>query len=162
MADEKPVPSQEDSKRDTVRINLPPTGPGGTPSAGGPSTVKLKTVSVSGATQTPEEKEATVIISRPTAPGGKPKSDTSQVEVAGAKPTTPETPRPTVKLRREAGPAPTPAPASATATPSAAKATPAPVSAIAAAPSSMETGMAIAAMVLAVAVTAYLAYVAFA
>ena len=158
MADEKPVPSQEDSKRDTVRINLPPTGPGGTPSAGGPSTVKLKIVSVSGATQTPEEKEATVIISRPTAPGGKPKADTSQVEVAGAKPTTPETPRPTVKLRREAGPAPTPAPA----TPSAAKATPAPVSAIAAASSGMDTGMAIAAMVLAVAVTAYLAYVAFA
>ena len=160
MADEKPVPSQEDSKRDTVRINLPPTGPGGTPSTGGPSTVKLKTVSVSGTTQTPEEKEATVIIGRPTAPGGKPKADTSQVEVAGAKPTTPETPRPTVKLRREARPSPTPAPAPAT--PSTAKATPAPVSAIAAAPSGMDTGMAIAAMVLAIAVTAYLAYVAFA
>ena len=158
MADEKPVPSQEDSKRDTVRINLPPTGPGGTPSTGGPSTVKLKTVSVSGTTQTPEEKEATVIIGRPTAPGGKPKADTSQVEVAGAKPTTPETPRPTVKLRREARPSPAPAPA----TPSTAKATPAPVSAIAAAPNGMDTGMAIAAMALAVAVTAYLAYVAFA
>ncbi|MGD0017410.1 MAG: hypothetical protein ABSC38_07855 [Verrucomicrobiia bacterium] len=162
MADEKPVPSQEDSKRDTVRINLPPTGPGGVPSAGGPSTVKLKTISVGGTTQTSEEKEATVIISRPTAPGVKPKSDTSHVEVAGAKPTTPATPRPTLKLRREDGPAPTPEPAPAT--PSTAKATPAPapVSAIAAAPSGMDNIMAIVAMVLAVAVTAYLAYVAFA
>ena len=152
MADEKPIPPQEDSKKDTVRINLPPSARVGTAPPGGPATVKLNLASTGAPIRTPEEKEATAIIGR-TPPVGKPKTDTSKVDVAGTKPTVPATTRPTVKLRREAEPATVAAPNMA-----------APTTAVpdVAAQSGMETGLTLAAMVLALAVTAYLAYVAFA
>jgi hypothetical protein len=151
MADEKPIPSQEDSKKDTVRINLPPSTHVGTAPPGGPATVKLNLTSTGAPIQTPEEKEATAIIGRPPAVG-KPKTDTSQVDMGGAKRTVAPTPRAAVKLRREAEPA------------AATTAAPAPTAApeFAVAPSGPETGLSVAAMVLAIAVTAYLAYVAFA
>jgi hypothetical protein len=155
MADDKFAPSQEDSKKDTVRINLPPATPVGTAPPGGPATVKLNLTSTGAPIRTPEEKEATAIIGRPPAVG-KPKTDTSKVDLAKAKQAVPATPRPTVKLRREPEPA-------AAAAPSAAPAMAAtPVASIAAAPSGAETGISVAAMVLAVAVVAYLAYVVFA
>jgi len=152
MADEKPVPPQEDSKKDTVRINLPTAARVGTAPPGGPATVKLNVASTGAPSHFPEEKEATAIIGRPPAPG-KPKTDTSQVDVAGGKRSAPAPVRPTVKLRREAEPA---APMAAGAPTMAA-----PEEVVVAESGGPETSMALAAMALALAVTAYLAYVAF-
>jgi hypothetical protein len=151
MADEKPVTHQEDSKKDTVRINLPTTTPVGAAPPGGPATVKLSLASTGAPIRIPEEKEATAIIGRPPA-AGKPKTDTSQVDVTEGKRGAPATVRPAVKLRREAEPAAA-APIPATG----------PMSApdVAVAPGGAETSLAIAAMALAIAVAGYLAYVAF-
>lgn len=81
----------------------------------------------------------------------KPKKDTSRVQVSAAKPAVPEMPRPTVKLRREdTGPAPAaPQPMA-----------PVAVSTIAAAPSGSDAGMSVGAMILSLAVLAYLAVMA--
>jgi outer membrane biosynthesis protein TonB len=153
MADEKPEPvkPEEESKKDTVRINLPP-GLTGRASPTGPTSAppaKPKPVTPPDSPED-EAKRETAVMGKP-AVTPKPKSDTSRVQVASAKPAVPETPRPSVKLRREpeavagamaaAGPAAQPAMA-------------------AAAPSGAETGLAVAAMILSVAVLAYLAVLA--
>jgi len=142
-----PVPDDE-SKKDTVRINLPPglTAKGATsPAPGGPATVKLKPAAAE--TSDEEAKKETAVMGRPAATP-RPKSDTSRVQVA-AQPGTPETPRPTVKLRQAEAPAPAPAPAA-----------PQPIAGpvpVAAAPSSALDGvLALVAMVAAIAVAAYL------
>jgi len=163
MADEKPIIPGEESKKDTVRINLPPgltgrsTGPAG---ATPPTTAPAARAPSAPAAPEEEAKKETAVIARPTeAP--KPKRDTSRVQVAAAKPITAETPRPTVKLRREdEAPAP---PAPAAAAPAARAATrPAAVpAAAAAAPSGMDAGLSLAALVLSLAVVGYLAFVAF-
>lgn len=141
MAD--PRPMEDESKKDTVRINLPAGGPAraATPVPPGPPTQKLKPEG--------DPKKDTAVMGTP-AP--QPKRDTSRVQVAAAKPTAPETPRPTVRLRREESAAP-----SAIVAPSAA---PAPAPVIALKPSGAEVSLAVGAMVLSIAVLAYLASVA--
>ncbi len=150
MADEKPeqINPEEESKKDTVRINLPPglTGRGGpTPPTGAPvakAQPKPGPVSLED-----EAKRETAVMGKPsTAP--KVKSDTSRVQVSAAKPTVPETPRPTVKLRRDET-APVTVPAGAA---------PAHPAMAAAGPSGAEAGLAVVAMVLSVAVLVYLAW----
>jgi len=151
MADQKPpqIDPEDESKKDTVRINLPPgltSRPTGAPAPGGPATVKLKPAT--GATSEDEAKKETAVMGRPTeAP--KPKSDTSRVPVTAARPAVAETPRPTVKLK-QADPAPVQqAPAAA------------PVAAARAPAATAEVSVAVgvlslAAMVLSVAVAVYL------
>ncbi len=144
----------DDSKQDTVRINLPPNlaGKTGAP-AGGPSTVKLKPATSPGASQD-EAKKETAVLGRP-AQTPRPKSDTSRVQVAGAKPGgVPETPRPTVKLKQPESPAAAKAVAPAPA--------PAPVTAAAASPeaSGASAGLSLAAMVMAIVTAVYLAMLA--
>jgi len=153
MADripQQPTPSDE-SKKDTVRINLPP-GVGKGTAPGSPPTVKLRPA---GAPVSPAEeaKQETAVMGRPVA-APQSKSDTSRVAVPAAKPSVPETPRPTVKLRREE---PVPAAPSVAVVPVAAAA---PVVAPVAAPSGLDTGLALAAMAVSVLVLAYLALVA--
>jgi hypothetical protein len=149
MADEKPeqIKPEEESKKDTVRINLPP----GLAGRGAPPSVKpAAPKSPAGPPPSAEDeaKKETAVMGKP-AVTPKPKSDTSRVQVSSAKPTIPETPRPTVKLRREEPAAPAPAAAMA----------PQPVHApaAAAAPSGADVGLSLAAMVLSVAVLVYLA-----
>ncbi len=157
MADEKPPQGspEEESKKDTVRINLPPglASRVGGPGAGAPPTAKLKPPTP---TESPEEeaKKETAVMGTP-ATTPKPKKDTSRVQVAAAKPIAPEIPRPTVKLKREE-PSPSPAPAVGAAS----SAGHAPVVAAAAAPSGAEGALSLAAIVLSVAVLVYLAILA--
>jgi hypothetical protein len=153
MADDKPeqMNPEEESKKDTVRINLPPglTGRGGpTPPTGAPvAKAQPRPAPVS---PEDEAKRETAVMGKPsTTP--KQKSDTSRVQVTAAKPSVPETPRPTVRLRKEET-APVTVPAAA------AHAQPAMV---AAGPSGVEVVMAVAAMVLSIGVCAYLASMAF-
>lgn len=146
MADERPIPAPEDeSKKDTVRINLPPglTARPAAPAPGGPATVKLKPATQEISAEE-EAKKETAVMGRPTTVP-KAKSDTSRVQVA-AKPAAPEAPRPTVKLKQPDEPVPMPA----------AVAGPAPVMPAAAGPSGAEVGLALAAMVLAVVSAIYL------
>lgn len=148
MADEKeqqPTPDEE-SKKDTVRINLPPglTGRPAAAAPGGPATVKLKPATQEISTEE-ESKKETAVMGRPaTVP--KAKSDTSRVQVS-AKPGTPETPRPTVKLKQPDAPAPAAAPSAPI---------PAPAVAMSAGPSAADAGLAVVAMIAAVVVAAYL------
>lgn len=156
MADEKPIQNvpDDESKKDTVRINLPqsvtsrPAGAAPTP------TVRLKPAgapTTAGGAED-ESKKETAVMGMPS-PVAKPKKDTSRVQVPAAKPGVPEMPRPTVKLKREEGSsvqAPAPAPAAAPAPAMA------PAAAAAAGPSGADIGLAIAACVLALAVVAYL------
>lgn len=151
MADQKPQMEPEDeSKKDTVRINLPPGLTGrqaAAPAPGGPQTVKLKPATAG----EDDSKKETAVMGRPVeAP--KPKSDTSRVQVTAARPVQPETPRPTVKIKQ---PEPAPAPAAPQPAPVAA----APVAAPA--PGGAEVGLALASIVLSLVVTIYLAMVAF-
>ena len=158
MADEKPQQnaSEDESKKDTVRINLP-AGLAGRPAAApaptGPATVKLKPAPPVPAPEEESKKETAVMGKPTTAP--KPKSDTSRVQVAGAKPGTPEMPRPTVKLRQPEAPAPSGAPAAA------APVTPVAVPMGVAEPSGAQAGLALGAMVFSIAVAVYLAMLAF-
>jgi hypothetical protein len=105
-----------------------------------------------------EAKKETAVMGAPvTTP--KPKKDTSRVEVPAAKPTAPEIPRPTVKLKREeAVPPPAPAPVAPTAAP-----TGMPVTVASAAgpsgPSTLDTILALVAAAAAIAVVAYLAMI---
>ena len=138
MAEDRPEQQprpEEESKKDTVRINLPPgmTGRPGAPA------VKIKPGPED------ESKTETAVMGKPAATP-KPKADTSRVEVAAAKPTIPEMPRPTVKLRQ----AETVAPVTAV---TAAPARPAEPAAVV---SGGIPGLAIAAMVLSLLVLAYL------
>ncbi len=146
MADEKqtqPAPDEE-SKKDTVRINLPPglTGRPAAAAPGGPATVKLKPATQEISTEE-ESKKETAVMGRPAAVP-KAKSDTSRVQVS-AKPAPPETPRPTVKLKQTEAPAP-----------AAVAPAPAPAIAMAAGPSGADVGLALLAMVAALVVAGYL------
>lgn len=162
MADEHPEQKrpEEESKKDTVRINLPPglTGRGGPSTGAPPPTAKPK---APGAPGNPEEeaKKETAVMPRPTeAP--RPKKDTSRVQVVAAKPITADSPRPTIKLQREDSAAPG---HEAAATPGAAPAGK-PVKLVsvgAGASSGADAGLSIAAIVLSLAVAGYLAYIAF-
>jgi hypothetical protein len=153
MADEKPVPSipEEESKKDTVRINLPPglTGRPTTPSGAPPPAARPVAPKPPASTDDEAKKETAVMGTPLTAP--KPKKDTSRVSVSAAKPAPPETPRPTVKLKRDEGPVAIP--------PSVAATQPAAAVAIAA-PSGADAGLSLAAMVLSLGVLGYLAFVA--
>ena len=154
MADETPQRPAEESKKDTVRINLPPglTGRGAPPSITPSPAPSLRP---SGPPASPEEeaKKETSVMGRP-AEAPKPKKDTSRVQVTAAKPATPESPRPTVKLQREAAPAPA---AAAAGIPAPARAAPAMAGA-----SDVGGGpLSLVAMVLSIAVAGYLAFLAF-
>ena len=157
MADEIQGRPPEESKKDTVRINLPPGLAGrGAPPAGPTPPPGAKIIPTpTPATSSPEEeaKKETAVLGRPVeAP--KPKKDTSRVQVVAARPSSPS-----VKLRRDE-PAPA-APAAATAVASAPAArSPSPVM-MASEPSGAETGLAVAAMVLSIAVAGYLAWIVF-
>ena len=156
MADEQPIQNvpDEESKKDTVRINLPQSlaGKTGAPPPGGAPTVRLKPSIAPGTTEEESKKETAVMGTPVAAP--KPKKDTSRVAVPAAKPAVPEMPRPTVKLKREEPPpAPTPPPAAVA---------PAPVAAAPVKVSGMgglDVGLAVAAAVCCIAVVAYLFHV---
>jgi hypothetical protein len=166
MADENPeqIRPEEESKKDTVRINLPPglTGRGGPPApASAPPAARPK---APGAPVSADEeaKKETAVMGRPVeAP--KPKKDTSRVQVAAAKPIVADAQRPAVKLRREeeipAPPAAAAAPAAAPTARTTTRAGQAP--AAASAPSGAEAGLSVAAIILSIAVVGYLAFVAF-
>ena len=105
MADEIPEQKrpEEESKKDTVRINLPPGLTGrGTPGAGAPPPSATAKPKVPGAPASPEDeaKRETSVMARPTeAP--RPKKDTSRVQVVAAKPITAGAPRPQIKLQQD-------------------------------------------------------------
>ena len=145
---------EDESKKDTVRINLPPglTGKAAAPAPGGPPTVKLKPAGPGGED---EAKKETAVMGKP-AETPKPKSDTSRVQVSGTKPAVPETPRPTVKLKQLDAPA-APRPAAPTPPPIAVGAG----AGVMAEPSGALAGLSLAAMVLAVLTAVYLAMLAF-
>ena len=155
MADEKPPqPSpDEESKKDTVRINLPPglTGRSTTPTpAGAPPARPIP----AGPPATPEDesKKETAVMGTPVA-APKPKKDTSRVQVSAAKPAVPEMPRPTVKLKRDEAPA--------AVSPTVAATAPAARPAAVAAPSGADAGLAFVAIVLSLAVLGYLAFLVY-
>lgn len=157
MADEIPEQSRpaEESKKDTVRINLPPglAGRGAAPSGPMPPPGS-KIVPSPGPSTSPEEeaKKETAVLGRPVeAP--KPKKDTSRVQVVAARSAVPEAQRPAVKLRRDE-----PAPASATAT---ASAGPAAMHTMVSVPSGGDVGLSVVAMVLSIGVAGYLAWLVF-
>ena len=158
MADDKPIIPGEESKKDTVRINLPPGITGRSSSVTPPPSAPVQRPPSTPVNPEEEAKKETSVMGRPTeAP--KPKKDTSRVQVAAAKPITAETPRPTVKLRREEeAPVPAAAPAAA---PAGKAARPAAAPAAAGAPGGLEMGLSLAALVLSIAVAGYLAFVAF-
>jgi outer membrane biosynthesis protein TonB len=160
MADDKPIIPGEESKKDTVRINLPPGITGRSSSVTPPPSAPVQRPPSTPTNPEEEAKKETSVMGRPTeAP--KPKKDTSRVQVAAAKPITAETPRPTVKLRRE-DEAPVPAaPAATAAAPAGKAARPAAAPAAAATPGGLEMGLSLAALVLSIAVAGYLAFVAF-
>jgi len=154
MADETPQRPAEEQKKDTVRINLPPglTGRGATPSIT-PPTPAPSSRPPPGPPASPEEeaKKETAVMGRP-AETPKPKKDTSRVQVTAAKPATPESPRPTVKLQRDAAPAPAAGiPASA----------PAAAPAMAGASDGGGGALSLVAMLFSLAVAGYLAFLAF-
>jgi hypothetical protein len=150
---------EEESKKDTVRINLPPgltnRGAPGTGAAPPPAAKPRPPGSPAGPEE--EAKKETAVMGRPTeAP--KPKKDTSRVQVVAAKPITADGSRPTVKLVRDE---PSPAPEAAAAAQAGRGAKPAPGPAPAGAPSGAEAGLSILALVLSLAVAGYLAYIVF-
>ena len=170
MADENQVNNDflDESKRDTVRINLPQGGAGKPPATPTP-TVRLKPAGAPSVAPAPADaRKATAAISLPTAPAQpkkataaitpvappQPKKDTSRVVApiaapTAAKPTVPEMPRPTVKHKREEPPViATPVVESDASTPAATEAV--------ATTSMLDVGLALAAMVVALAVAGYL------
>ncbi|HUK81364.1 MAG TPA: hypothetical protein VLZ12_01910 [Verrucomicrobiae bacterium] len=158
MADEQPqqpAPAEE-SKKDTVRINLPPglTGRTSAPPPAGAPPAKLKPTGPPG-TPDDEAKKETAVMGMPVA-APKPKKDTSRVQVSAAKPAVPEAPRPTVKLKRDEAPAAVPPTVAATTAKAAAAKAP-----VAAATSAADAGLAVGAILLSIAVLGYLAYLVY-
>src|SRR5439155_18250277 len=99
MADEKPLQETpgDESKKDTVRINLPP-GLTGRPTApsGAPTPAPRPVAPRPPSSDVDEAKKETAVMGTPvTAP--KPKKDTSRVQVSAAKPAPPEAGKPAVK-----------------------------------------------------------------
>jgi len=154
MADETPQRPAEEQKKDTVRINLPPglTGRGATPSITPPTPAPSSRPPAPPASPEEEAKKETAVMGRP-AETPKPKKDTSRVQVTAAKPVSPESPRPTVKLRQDAAPGPAAAGTSAAA--------PAAAPAMAGASDGGGGALSFVAMVLSLAVAGYLAFLAF-
>jgi hypothetical protein len=185
----------DESKKDTVRINLPPNVTGRPPQKPGSATQPVKGSDVTqpltpppsavparpvmpdvtqpiippGTTQPisapealgniPEAKKETAVMGKPPATPS-PKADTSRVQVPSVKAADQlaESPRPTVKLRRETDAAAAAVPVAATSAP----ASPAMAAAPAAAgPSGIEVGLSVASMVLSLAVAGYLAFLMF-
>ena len=149
--------STEESKKDTVRINLPPNLAGRTASPVGPSpTVKLRPTPPPTAAPEDEAKKETAVMGMPAAvPVAK--KDTSRVAIPAAKPAVPEMPRPTVRLKQAEVPA-----APTAAAPSAAPVAPvASMPVAAAAVSGLDIGLAIVALVLVLGLSGYLAHIAF-
>ena len=154
MADETPQQRPaEELKKDTVRINLPPglTGRGATPRIIPPTPAPSNRPPGHPVSPEEEAKKETAVMGRP-AEAPKPKKDTSRVQVTAAKPATAETPRPTVKLQRDA--APIPAAGIPAAAPAAARVT-------AGASDGGGGALSLVAMVLSLAVAGYLAFLAF-
>ena len=170
MADEQPLQNipLDDEKRDTVRINLP-QGVAGKPPVMPTPTVRLRPPGMPpAANPSTEHKKATAAISQPAVPvkakkdtaqvatatadsaTANPKKDTARVQMPVAKPSIPEMPRPTVKLKREEPPASAPV---ATPKPAAA---PVPVEVVPSAIGGIDVGLAVAAMLVALAVAGYL------
>ena len=154
MADETPQRPAEELKKDTVRINLPPglTGRSATPSISPPTPAPSNRPPGPPVSPEEEAKKETAVMGRP-AEAPKPKKDTSRVQVTAAKPVAAESPRPTVKLQRDPGPAPAPAGIPAAA-PAAARVT-------AGTSDGGGGALSLVAMVLSLAVAGYLAYLAF-
>ncbi len=155
MADEIQGRPAEESKKDTVRINLPPGLAGRGPAPSGPLPPPgSKIVPTPAPAASPEEeaKKETAVLGRPVeAP--KPKKDTSRVQVVAARPTSPG-----VKLRRDE---PVPA-APAAAAPAAAPTAQAHSQVMmAAGPSGGDVGLSVVAMVLSIVVAGYLAWIVF-
>ena len=145
----------EEMKKDTVRINLPPglTGRSATPSITPPNPApSLRPPSGPPGSPEEEAKKEPSVMGRP-AEAPKPKKDTSRVQVTAAKPVTPESPRPTVKLQQA-----TPVPAGAAGIPAA---VPVAVPARATASDGGGGALSLVAMVLSLAVAGFLAYLAF-
>ncbi len=147
MADEKPEQTkpEEESKKDTVRINLPPGLTSRAPATQpipAPMPPPVKAPGAPSAAGDDEAKKQTAVMGKPVATP-KPKTDTSRVQVPGAKPAA-EAARPTMKLRKEGEPAGQAAPVAAA------------QPALAAAPSGPNAALSILAMMLAVAVAFYL------
>ena len=145
----------DEAKKATIPISLPQ---GGAQKPLMPTpTVRLRPAAVPGSID--ESKKATAAITPlpsdrkevPAQPESKPKKDTSHVATVPAKPASHEMPRPTVKLKREEPPTPTSAPAATVAA-----ASPSPVAEDAAPTNWIDTGLALAAMVVALAVASYL------
>ena len=175
MADDKPGQTRDDeSKKDTVRINLPAGLAGRTPPPPSKPSDDVKTtieIKVPGTGPNPlsdtsptalpsaisedESKKETAVMGKP-AVAPKPKSDTSRVQVAAAKPAVPEMPRPTVKLRREEPAAA--ALAAQAAAPAPSLSGPQPVM-VASGPSGLDVALSVFSMVLALAVLAYVVIV---
>jgi hypothetical protein len=146
MADEKPeqIKPEEESKKDTVRINLPPgltsRAPATQPIPAPPPPPPVKPAAAVAVTDD-EAKKQTAVMGKPvTAP--KPKTDTSRVQVPGAKAA--EEAKPGLKLKREGEPAAAPVAAAAPA--------------VAVAPSGPNPALSVVSMLLAIAVTLYLAW----
>ena len=150
MADEKPQNApEEESKKDTVRINLPP-GLTGRPTGSTSTPPPAPKPAPAPVAPEDESKKETAVMGMPvTTP--KPKKDTSRVQVSAAKPAVPEMPRPTVRLKREEpGPVPmAPQPVAPRAVPAMAEVS-----------SGSDVGMSVGAMILSLAVLAYLAVMA--
>lgn len=166
MADEIPEQKrpEEESKKDTVRINLPPGLTGrGAPGTGAPPPSPTAKPKVPGSPANPEEeaKKETAVMGRP-AEVPRPKKDTSRVQVVAAKPIVAGAPRPAIKLQQDEAPAaPEPAAPAAASAGKGAKPAPRPASTGGGAPSGAEAGLSIAAIVLTLVVAGYLAYIAF-
>ena len=177
MADDKPGQTRdEESKKDTVRINLPAGLAGRTPPPPAKPSDDVKTtieIKVPGTGPNPmadtaptalptaisedESKKETAVMGKP-AVAPKPKSDTSRVQVAAAKPAVPEMPRPTVKLRREEPAAAAPAAHAAATAPAPSISAPQPVM-VAAGPSGFDVALSVFSMVLSLAVLVYVVIV---
>lgn len=196
MPDNKPMPPKdEESKKDTVRINLPPSITGKPPQKPGAATQPVSGSDVTqplvppgppparpampdvtqpitppGTTQPlaapgapadlSEAKKETAVMGKPPATA-LPKADTSRVSVpSSTSPTAaPEAPRPTVKLRRETeAPAVVPTAEALAAKPAVPGTSVGPTTVVT---SGVDTGLAVAAMVLSLAVVGYLAYLVF-
>jgi hypothetical protein len=163
MADQIPEQSRpaEESKKDTVRINLPPglTGRGAAPGGPAPPPGARIISTPSPATASPEEeaKKETAVLGR-AMEAPKPKKDTSRVQVTTPKPASPEAQRPGVKLRRDE-PAPASGPSPAGGPAAAAPARMAPMAA--AAPSGANAGLSVVAMILSIVLAGYLAWLTF-
>ncbi len=146
---------QQDINKETVRINLPPGLTGKSSPVPPPSqsaTTKIRIGPTEGTSPVDDAKRETSVLEKTTVVP-KPKADTAKVNVSSAKPITPEMPRPTVKLRRDPEPTPSPSISARSSTPAEPVATESSLSGV-------DIALNIVAMVMSLAVLAYLATVA--